>query len=613
MAFNPDEYLKKKRAETVFDPDKYLAMKSAEAEKTAALPTEPEKEGETLLDIAIEKGKDVGRFVKGIPEEPAGSLKGFAGAVFKDVSPGIGMQPIEYIPKTEQEWRASELGKFGRNVVTGLATTAIVPGSGVVATLGKGAVANIPFVLEALEKGGWKGAGVDMIANTLIDVVTLGGAKYLKNTAIKKATQDILENGMNKASKESIDTFLKLGKDANKYIVLAEDGKTWIPTDELLNKITKTKKTGEKIFDKYDVSKKPERFFVKPVLTGQERRILAEKVPIKNTQLTEYLDGAKKYIEGRDIPQPSSVMKEKSKTVYNIVNDKLNGIGELKKETVNKFKDKTVSTIDVSKKFYELLKDRVGLEVNEAGKLVQAAGEVKRAGRELPLIKEMVDKINNLGVNTTVKQIDQTNSALSQLIRQYEKEGKPTSLSNGILNEIKKTIFEKLPDELKKVNTDYALTSEKRNWLLDQISKNKIYNTLTNPKLKIDKKPMVSSIMKDTGVNLQKEADFAEMAMNTIAAAYRQTGTEPLTIARFLAGGSLQQKQAATGIAKSRLQKIFGNYETQLRKYYIAKQKEHIKKETAEEMFKRALGLETVEEGAGKKLKESLKDLEETY
>lgn len=108
--------------------------------------------------------------------------------------------------------KAVPVGKFGGKMAAGLALSTLVPGGGIAATLGKGAVANVPFALGAVDdtaKTGDIGAAakagvVDMAINTALDALLLGGGRLIK-AGWKQARPAIVESLRKSGIKEGIE------------------------------------------------------------------------------------------------------------------------------------------------------------------------------------------------------------------------------------------------------------------------------------------------------------------------------------------------------------------------------------------------------------------------
>jgi len=239
MPFDPDKYLTGKSTEapkstqeltvhqepssdSSFDPVSYIEAVSTvpvdRAGIATAAPKEPEApESPGLMDIlsyfvsnpkeipgaagaaAKVVGKEAVSLGKGAVEHPMQTARGVRAGIEK-ATPSVlkpigelnewltGREQPDYEPKTEQEKKTAGVTEFTNRMLQGLALQSALPVPGAAAgagkqaltLLGKGALANVPFVEKAFKEGGIKEASKEVALNTVIDAALLGGSKLLK-------------------------------------------------------------------------------------------------------------------------------------------------------------------------------------------------------------------------------------------------------------------------------------------------------------------------------------------------------------------------------------------------------------------------------------------------
>jgi len=171
--------------------------------------------GTAAIDVIgrpISKG-----LAKAIPGEDV-----FERAVKREKSQvAAGKGRFEFQQKGELGKRAGKVGEFATKAGLG---AALVAGTGGVGTglggvLTSGAIANVPFIPDAFEEGGLKGAAADIVLNTAIDATTLGVSKAFP--IVKKAISKQVKLAGKKLTNTTVDKMTRAAMKAAKKAIKA--------------------------------------------------------------------------------------------------------------------------------------------------------------------------------------------------------------------------------------------------------------------------------------------------------------------------------------------------------------------------------------------------------
>lgn len=514
--------------------------------------------------------KETGRFVKGAVTQPiqtaTGLIKGAGTATLdmfgRPISKGLaklipgedifqravekekeivaaGGERFQYTPKGRTQERAAEVGKFATKAGTGGALAvaaapaiAAVGVTGLPATLAGGTVANLPFLPEVFEEGGAPGAIKDIALNIAIDALTFGASKALPLVKARLIKRGVSANKVDDIAADA----LRRAKDlpsASKVKKTAETGfdiepptrgsvDPELPTldisdipEKVVPSAAPPKKLGEKLFGRIDQS---------------DRSILSEQLKATDTPFTEYAEFAEAAIVNPRNPTPLDIAARKGTEAGNLLKEKTRSLGKRKGEILANNLDETVDLSDTQNLFSELIKERLGLDIDDAGKIIGTG----RAPTEKKMVNDIAEIFNTLTGPISVRDADNIKAALRDIVDEPKAlQVKPRrTVTESIVDKVRKDIDDKLSatlgPEFKKVNKEFAQTidlgeflEKKLGAITDPETGQRIMGaSLLKSSLQSNSdrgsKALFERIRKETQIDLIKEAKFAEIAMKAV-------------------------------------------------------------------------------------------------
>lgn len=451
----------------------------------------------------------------------------------------------EAITKPIEE-RAKKVGEFATKTGVGLALSTAAPGAGLVPAIKQGFLANIPFALGILEDKGLKDVAADVAINTAIDVATFGMSKAIpsiKTAIMKKIGKDITEETAEKMAKEAFQQVsTKEVKEAVERGFKAPSGQEILPTE------APKKKLLEKGFGR---------------LKEAERSILSEPLKATDTPFTEYAKLAKSSIENPRNPTPLDFAGTKGSDAVKKLDDMRKVLGQKKGDLIEGVADETIDIANVSNLFNDDVKKFMGVGLTD--------GKIKglsKAPSQNKLIEDAYSIVSDLGENASVRDLDNAKSALFDLIESKKAGqikpavGKAEAVVKKARSEIDKLLEAKLGPDFKDVNKKYGQLKDDIAFL------NKKFGQVVDPETGVtergasllktalqsnsDKgtKAVFDRVLEETGIDLIKEAKFAEIAMEAVgdtrAKGLVKEVSKP-TIQSLIVGGAKKGFEAIRG------------------------------------------------------------------
>ncbi len=263
---------------------------------------------------------------------------------------------------SEQEAATEKLkapGRFVSKMGMGIAASTLVPGSGFLPTIGKGAVANIPFVPPVFKEGGTKEALKDVALNTAFDALLFGAGKAIPliKSAILKKAPGLADDAVEQLAKESFEQAQKAPK--LKKLPLGARAET---ISGAAPDISKVKGTPGVPFSK-DI---PEA----------EARLLKQKKAPKSISFEKYAEQATAKSKNLGVKSTFQVAGENATKAFRAVDDLRKGAGEKITNLVSKNSKVKINIKDDIVDFMDRIKSDIGGVFDETGKLVDAPGSL---------------------------------------------------------------------------------------------------------------------------------------------------------------------------------------------------------------------------------------------
>jgi len=430
-------------------------------------------------------------------------------------------EPRPMTPEAKEQFeRSKPVGEFGVKAVAGGVASTLAPGSGVLATLGQGALANVPFIPQAFEEGGVEGAIKDIALNTAIDLATLGASKAIpgiKQAILKKFGKDVTEEVAENMAKEAFQQV------SAKEVKSSVEKGFKIGEQEFLPSAAPKKTLGEKVFGR---------------IKEGDRSILSEPLKAGDTPFTNYAKVAQSVSDNpQNIPALDYAYNTKGVEAMDKLAQLKKNLGTKVKEVLGTAKSETVDASDLLSMFNKKTKEVLGIGITEVGKKGKKRGIIKGVSKA-PGQNELVEKsykiLKGLGDSPTVEQLNIAKSALGSFIADAKGNAvKPNvAMAEAIVMNAKGHIDDMLETRLGK---GYKEVSKEYGELKDLISFfNKKLGQVVDPKSgavergaslfktavqsNSDKgmKATFKRVKELTGVDLFKEAKYAEIATRAV-------------------------------------------------------------------------------------------------
>jgi len=474
--------------------------------------------------------------VKGIGEAGVGDIGRGTAAMLGSVIPGEDRfekrardyKDKEFFPASgEVQERAKPVGQFGAKMGAGAALASTLPATAPAAAvaLGGGALANVPFLPQAFTEGGAEGAIKDIALNTAIDLATFGAGKAIpgiKAALLKKGVKGLEAD---RIAKEAFERATKLPS--------AKTVKTTAGKGFKLAPDTPVKDGVEQVGEDILKSSAPEKTLGEKTLgriSESDRSILSEPLLKTETPYNEYAQLAESAVKNPRNPTPMDVAGRRGSEALDIIDEKLSSVGARKQELMDRAVNKTINVESTQKRFNDLIEDRLGLEVTEKGAL-KGAG---RAPTEKKLIEEVNDLLRSVKGEVTIKDADNIKAALRDIVdapKSFQVQPRKT-ITESIVNTVRKDIDDKLIQqigpEFRKVNKEYAdaidlssFLNKKLGAVTDKGTGQRIMGaSLLKSSLQSNSdrgsKALFDRVKKETGIDLIKDAKYAEIAMQAV-------------------------------------------------------------------------------------------------
>ena len=440
-----------------------------------------------------------------------------------------------------------------------------VGGAGAAPFLLKSLIGSAPYAPGAYEEDtfglkGKKGVALDVVLGGAIDLLTHHVGRGLGlNKAAGRVANDMMEKGMDekqawKLAKRAMKMFSK-GKtvDQVKEAVSSPQGMDFIQRLADITPKKDVKKSVEAGFSGIKGVSAPEESLEflptaapkKGTIEGlisripdQDRSILSEPLNAKDTPFTEYAKIAKSAKVNPRNPTPMDIAGTKAKQAVDEIKASMDRYGS-RKSKILKDNDANVDLSEVKDKFFEMIEDRLGARVDWDDD--RGIWRLVRKGREPKRTKMLMDAVNTIeefSDNPTALDADILKSSLSDIVssvksRQARPDWKITEgiilgMDSDIDNAIVKALDDAVPGlgkEFSDVNAKYGkLATLKNNMnrrLGDVTDKEKGMVRMGASLLKSSimsnsdrgSKAMFEQVLDETGIDLIKDAKFAEIAM----------------------------------------------------------------------------------------------------
>ncbi len=294
-----------------------------------------------------------------------------------------------------------------------------------------------------------------------------------------------------------------------------------------------------KMIKKQTEENKPEGKGVLSTLSNRDANLLSEKITTKDTPFTDY---ALKAIKAKDNVReltPRDIFGQKAVKTLNYINQIRQDVGEAKGEFLKTFGQNRIDLSGISDMFKKMISERTGFTINDEGKVVEAPGRFARNPSDAGSIQKMWNKISKADANVTAQMADDLKSSLSNIFAQAKaKQIKPQftpaeGVSGNISSFLDSKLKESLGDSYSELNTKYSrlkkITYQLNRRLGEVVDPETGTPSLVASLMKSaimsnsdrGTKALFQAVKQITGVDLIKEAGFAEMAM-------RGAGDDPI-------------------------------------------------------------------------------------
>lgn len=339
--------------------------------------------GEFTVEDVFKRGVDTAKIAaKNIKEKPVASSLGLLSGAYQAIPTPFPQK--EYASGVEELYKKISkkdippeyemmkgVGDFGGRTATGMALEAAipVPGSGLLTSVGKGAIGNVPFALKAMKEGGVKGFAEDAMWNTLFDVLGFKvGAPILKKI-LKKAPADVTD----------------ISELSRKQIKQGFKGKVRTHTGEIVDFSPVTSKPKSKVpFTKFDIS------------DIEARRLRPKKAP-NSKPLNHYAEQADAVVNYPDARGPADLFNQQAVKAFKDVKKDLSKVGKMISSAIEESADAPVNISKLKSSYADMIEKRLGGVFDESGKLIDAPGKLIVDDAAISSAEQIYQLLNRVG------------------------------------------------------------------------------------------------------------------------------------------------------------------------------------------------------------------------
>jgi hypothetical protein len=315
--------------------------------------------------------------------------------------------------------------------------------------------------------------------------------------------------------------------------------KNGVPLSSVMNKEPIIAgQTGNTILPKEQVNAQVPDAPEKPALSrlsDSDANLLNEPITDKDTPFTDYALQAKRAVQNKRELTPADVAGQKAVGVLNQIGDLRNTVGAQKGQILKDNAANTINIADVKQSWNDMLKERLGASVDEDGNIIASEnGGIVRKPSEIGMIKKINLMIENMPEVVSVQQGDNLKSAINDIVQnQKASQAKPiNTVTEGIGKSIGAAIDGKLDESL---GPDFAAVNDKYGDLRDiETQLNARLGSIVDPETGTARhgaslmksaiqsnadrgtKALFQRVKNYTGVDLIKDAGYAEMAMRGV-------------------------------------------------------------------------------------------------
>jgi hypothetical protein len=315
--------------------------------------------------------------------------------------------------------------------------------------------------------------------------------------------------------------------------------KNGVPLSSVMNKEPIIAgQTGNTVLPKEQVNAQVPDAPEKPALSrlsDSDANLLNEPITDKDTPFTDYALQAKRALQNKRELTPADVAGQKAVEVLNQIGDLRNTVGAQKGQILKDNAANTINIADVKQSWNDMLKERLGASVDEDGNIIASEnGGIVRKPSEIGMIKKINLMIENMPEVVSVQQGDNLKSAINDIVQnQKASQAKPiNTVTEGIGKSIGAAIDGKLDESL---GPDFAAVNDKYGDLRDiETQLNARLGSIVDPETGTARhgaslmksaiqsnadrgtKALFQRVKNYTGVDLIKDAGYAEMAMRGV-------------------------------------------------------------------------------------------------
>lgn len=558
MAFNPSTATPSK-----FDPSTAMAVKkpsydslftSTEQETTAVAPSYYEKKGPGLLSQAASAVKDYSvsaykkptetllGLVESLPAMPKAPEKytvydkkvtpqniapeSFAVPEATNVVPDSQRFDTEFpvvdIPEEEKQARA-----VGRGA--GLLGQAFVAPRAVPAAMAaipkftlQSLSSSAPYAAKVLQEKGAPGAVAEAGIGLGLDAL-LQGVLHLPPAAIKLIRTNLAKGRLAKEVIPSAKNLLE--------IVQGLPKKDLQQLDNLINESAqRISKDGEGVVAIPNAAGNKAKKGLFSNLESGTRSVLSEKTAPGTTPFNEYVTIGKNAANNPRNPTELDFAGSKGLKAYNIIDELRSMAGKEKSRVLANGENTIVDISPLKSEWYRALGEKTGATVVE-GEVVPASGRAIRKPSEVSIIAQADKIINSLPDTPTIQQLDDTKSALYDLIQDHKASmvRPQTTATESAITDAWKVLDEKLRNQLgpeyAEANKKYAELLDIKSWLSKRLGEvvdpetgvtrhgASLMKSAVQSNADRGAKAQFERIRRLTGIDLFQDAKYAEISM----------------------------------------------------------------------------------------------------
>lgn len=249
-------------------------------------------------------------------------------------------------------------------------------------------------------------------------------------------------------------------------------------------------------------------------------------------EVNKYFQQAKNAATDTRKPTPLELAGDRAEEAYDVIGEAIKKAGEGKRTILNQVANNRVSgnvVNDTMSEGIQRMSEKYGVRIVADGTIEAQSGRVAQLdGADAKLVSEYFNKLNKLGVSPTVRQIDDfVDWSQSQLYKQSKSLSTLDAADRAVVADLKQ-ITGSLNGRLKnEVGNGYAEVNARMSELLDmqdELSKalgadarkgGGLMKRLFSP-TGGQTRSMFDQIYKETGIDLDKEANLARFAMDSV-------------------------------------------------------------------------------------------------